>query len=395
MPIAKVQLPDGRIAKFEVPDGTTPQEIEAFAARQFMVVPDASKQIAGDSITKGAKDNLSPLKSAAGDLNSALKFVNPASYINAVSGSMNDRVDKAAYDVGGKVTDSLAGVVSPETAAGAGYLANLATQQIPTMIGGGVGKLAGQGAGRSLMQSAIKPTTADLQSGKAARAINTLLETGTSPTVSGLSALKSQADDLANQMSGILSRSPATVSRQAAAAPVQQVLSSASKQAAPGADMKAINGVLDEFMSIGHPALGVTQNIPVDLANKLKQGIYKAVGDRAYGQVASAQTEAEKAIARGLRQEVGKAVPEVESLLAKQSDLYNAVNVAKRYALLSGNNNPMGLAPLANNPAAAAMFLADRNPWVRGLLARGAYSGGMPVGAGVGALAGAYSGAPD
>jgi hypothetical protein len=35
MPIAKVQLPDGRIAKFEVPEGTSPQEVEAFAAQSL------------------------------------------------------------------------------------------------------------------------------------------------------------------------------------------------------------------------------------------------------------------------------------------------------------------------------------------------------------------------
>lgn len=35
MPIAKIQLPDGRIAKFEVAEGTTPQEVESFAAQQF------------------------------------------------------------------------------------------------------------------------------------------------------------------------------------------------------------------------------------------------------------------------------------------------------------------------------------------------------------------------
>jgi len=33
MPIAKVQLPDGRIARFEVPEGTTPDEVTAFAAQ--------------------------------------------------------------------------------------------------------------------------------------------------------------------------------------------------------------------------------------------------------------------------------------------------------------------------------------------------------------------------
>lgn len=35
MPIAKVQLPDGRIAKFDVPDGTTPEQVTEFAQQQF------------------------------------------------------------------------------------------------------------------------------------------------------------------------------------------------------------------------------------------------------------------------------------------------------------------------------------------------------------------------
>ena len=35
MPIAKIQLQDGRIAKFEVPEGTTPEEVINFAQNQF------------------------------------------------------------------------------------------------------------------------------------------------------------------------------------------------------------------------------------------------------------------------------------------------------------------------------------------------------------------------
>lgn len=35
MPIAKIQLPDGRIAKFEVPEGTTPEQVTEFASKQF------------------------------------------------------------------------------------------------------------------------------------------------------------------------------------------------------------------------------------------------------------------------------------------------------------------------------------------------------------------------
>jgi hypothetical protein len=35
MPIAKIQLPDGRIAKFEVPEGTTPEQVMEFAGQHF------------------------------------------------------------------------------------------------------------------------------------------------------------------------------------------------------------------------------------------------------------------------------------------------------------------------------------------------------------------------
>lgn len=41
MPIARFQLPDGRIARFEVPDGTTPEQAQAMIAQQFEPSPKA------------------------------------------------------------------------------------------------------------------------------------------------------------------------------------------------------------------------------------------------------------------------------------------------------------------------------------------------------------------
>ena len=35
MPIAKIQLPDGRIGRFEVAEGTTPDQVLEFANNQF------------------------------------------------------------------------------------------------------------------------------------------------------------------------------------------------------------------------------------------------------------------------------------------------------------------------------------------------------------------------
>lgn len=64
MPIAKVQMPDGRIAKFEVAEGTSPAEVEQFASQQFGNAPAAEKpkseygRVAQEAlgVAKGASD---------------------------------------------------------------------------------------------------------------------------------------------------------------------------------------------------------------------------------------------------------------------------------------------------------------------------------------------------
>lgn len=329
-------------------------------------------------------------------LNEALKYVTPGGIAGKLLGAQNEAVDKAAYGLGEKATDFASSLgASPEVAGGAGYLANLGTQMIPMALGGAAARIPGQAVGRSLMQSAIKPTIADLQTGKAGRAVETMLREGRNPTEGGVLALRNEATNLGGQVSSILRNSPETVSRVAAAQRVAPVLQREATQAAPSTGMNSINGVLDEFLGINHPVLGAADRVPVDMAHRVKQGIYRSIGDRAYGSVSNAQTEAEKAIARGLREDIAAAVPQVAPLTARQSELLNAANVSNRRALLAGNNNPTGLMSLANNPASALGFLADRSTLVKSLLARLAYSGSPSLGRMAGGAVGAYSGTPE
>lgn len=56
MPIAEVELPDGRIAEFDVPEGATEQQILAFAAQTFPTIqqaPSFGSRVAGDIEQRG------------------------------------------------------------------------------------------------------------------------------------------------------------------------------------------------------------------------------------------------------------------------------------------------------------------------------------------------------
>lgn len=58
MPIARFQMPDGQIGRFEVPEGTTPEQAQAAIAAVLANSskrPSAAEQIANDPITKGAQ----------------------------------------------------------------------------------------------------------------------------------------------------------------------------------------------------------------------------------------------------------------------------------------------------------------------------------------------------
>ena len=72
MPIARFQLPDGRIARFEVPEGTTPEQAQVMMEAQVGELTATPEQkpkeglIAG--LEKGAESTLSQLRSGIGSL---------------------------------------------------------------------------------------------------------------------------------------------------------------------------------------------------------------------------------------------------------------------------------------------------------------------------------------
>lgn len=313
-------------------------------------------------------------------------------------------IPEFANKVGGKVTDlgAQAGL-PPEVSAGAGYLANVGTQAIPALLSGyrtaeAPASFAEKPA-KMLMQSAVKPTQADRASGAATRAMRDMLVEDISPTMSGMdkaSRVASRMDDIAE---AAVAGSPDAVSLNSVGQRLEDPAKRALTQVNPQSDIEAVKTVWQNFKDsplirgISRGGQGGTPNvpavlgqaeqdvrIPVQLAHALKKGTYQALGGKSYGEIGSASTEAQKALARGLREEVAAAVPQAAEALKREASLMNVKDVAMNRALMEANKNPVGLGALriGDNPLSTLGFVADRSAYVKGLLARLLYRGAQP-----------------
>ena len=263
--------------------------------------------------------------------------------------------------LGGAASGGLAaGLVDPSNAAAGAAVGG----GIP-LLGAAVSPLLRSGS-RSLMQSAIKPTIKQLKTGDAETAVDTLLQYGISPNTRGVEKIRDLIGTKNEQIKQAIGSSTAQINKSTAARPLLETMGDFSKQVNPTADLNAITGVGRDFLN--HPVYPGLQ-MPVQAAQDLKQGTYKILAKK-YGQVGTAETEAQKAIARGLKDEIASAVPAVKGLNAEETRLLKTLDVAERRALMELNKNPMGLSLLSGSGAAWAAFMADRSAAFKALAAR-------------------------
>lgn len=248
--------------------------------------------------------------------------------------------------------------------------------------------------GSTLMQQAVKPSqrlAAEFRTSQ--RAISdTLLKEGVNVTPKGVEKLKTllgatQAD--LRQALREADATGATISPQAVAQRVDDASARAMKQVNPSADLGAIEDVRDEFLhhpgypgqypiqskaqAAMNPQPKVTRPLMPSEAQDMKVGTYQQLAGK-YGEVSSAQAEAQKALARGLREEIEKSVPTARATNQREAQLLAALEATGRQAALAGNKSSIGLAWLANHPLNFLTAIMDRNPAAKSLIARGMYS---------------------
>jgi len=335
MPKFRITAPDGKNFDVEGPEGSTADQALAQVQAQY-----------------GA-----PSKERG------LESVGIFSTLFPQAGMISDALDKAAYKAGGAVTD-----VTRSPAAG--LAANIGVQTIPMVAGGGLAKAVApalRSGAETLMQSAIKPSLKQLRSGEAATAIDTMLNEGLNVTKGGVEALREKVGALNDQISQAIESSPASIGVANAGKTLKDVYQRFMNQVNPQPDLDAVRNAWQMFKS--HPLIAGAEEIPVQLAQKLKTGTYRQIADK-YGQLGTAETEAQKGLARGLKEGVAEAVPEIAGLNAQESKLITTLNIVEKRALLDLNKNPLSLALLAHNPASFAVYMADKSAPFKSIVAR-------------------------
>lgn len=287
-----------------------------------------------------------------------------------------------------KTIDALRGKpLRPSVSADAADIGIAAAEQGGAeIVGQGVGAVA-KPLGRYVMGKAVKPTLSQLTAYRTdTKAIaETMLKAGANVTEGSVSRLEGLLSATQKELEDAIAlRAGTPISPHDVVAPVASVRAKFGNQVAPTSDLKAIDQVSDEFLHhpnfpsqypIGPAHAGlpkVTRDLSVAEAQELKKGTYRALRGK-YGEQGSASVEAQKGIARGLRQAIEDEVPSVAGMNAKEAELMAAIDAAGRRVALSGGADPIGLGWATHNPATFVAHVLVKSPASRGLLARGLY----------------------
>ena len=236
-------------------------------------------------------------------------------------------------------------------------------------------------AGTRIMQSAVKPTQEMLREYRttAPALVKTLLDEGVNVTQGGLEKLRALFQATNDQIAALVQSSPAKILPGDVAQRTVDVANKFSQQVNPVADVQAVKDAAREFLQHPNyqvPIAGGTQTATRPLsateAQAMKIGTYQRIGSK-YGEVSSASIEAQKALARGLKEELANNIPELSALNAKDSAVMGAMDAVGRRVAVANNRDPVGFAFVTHRPLTFLAALADRSPLFKSLLARGLY----------------------
>ena len=202
-----------------------------------------------------------------------------------------------------------------------------------------------------LMKSALKPTIAQHRSGAAQNATNYMLEKGLNPTEGGvkfiendLTKLNTQVDDIVNSYKNTPIKKTNIFNN------LDNARNTFANQVDNAADLKAFDAVITRFKN-----RYLNKPITVKEAHELKKGTYKQINKK-YGELSNAETEAQKTIARLLKEEVERltsknGVNRIRDLNQQIKKGVDTLDVVTRRNFMDSNKDTFhGLSLLAHDP---------------------------------------------
>lgn len=260
-----------------------------------------------------------------------------------------------------------------------GAVVSKAIPPVADMATGAAGRLAPK-----LYESALKPSTT-LGAAERANITQTALQNEIPVSQQGLRNLGDLIGDLNQKIKDVVAADPnRPIDPNAVATRVDQLAPRMASQVNAAQDLSNIEAVKQQFlreqgarpgqpavaprptgvldaqgnpvMTPGTPATPPQPAPPMGAADAqaMKQGTYRSLGDKSYGELQGATVEAQKALARGLKEEIANQFPELDSLNRAESKLLDLQPVLERAVNRISNHQLIGIGtPIAGAAASA------------------------------------------
>lgn len=377
MPI-RVQVPGHGIVEF--PDGTSQEDMSKTLV-SLPAAPAAPAATPARTWTDTAVDLLPSAGGLAGGIMGGIGGTVAGMGVGGVPGAVGGAaLGGGAGEATRQLINRARGVDTPQTSADAakGIGVQGAIQGGAQAVGAGLGAVASRLA-PAMMQSALKPgiqtTLAAVKSGKVPPVVKTLLDEGINVTPGGIEKLNGIISATNAEIKAALASLPQgsmAVSAKDVASRLAGTAARFANQVNPVGDLSAITDAGQEFVAAHGPYMTLPD------AQAVKQGTYAALKSKAYGEVKEASIEAQKALARGLKEEIAAEAErsglDLSSLNGREGKALDALQAVAKRVAVGGNANPLGLAGIAaSHPATFITMLLDKSPAVKSMLARGLY----------------------
>jgi hypothetical protein len=211
-------------------------------------------------------------------------------------------------------------------------------------------KLPGAGViAEKLYRSTLKPSGTTVE---AARVTQTGLDAGIPVSENGLKTLRENIDNLNKTITAEIdagANKGAVVQPKLVAARTNGLKAAFRDQVTPNADLSAIDAAKKEFLQNNKGP------IPANEAQAMKEGTYKQLRGK-YGELSSARIEAEKALARGIKEELQTQFPEIKGLNSQEGQLINLDHALDKAVARIAKRNMVSLGGKLASAGAGTVF---------------------------------------